>query len=118
MKSPSPKPASRANAAAVAGPVEWELRLYIAGQSARSATALSNLQELCETQLAGRYRLEVVDLMQNPQLARDDQIVAIPTLVRRLPSPIRKIIGDLNDAARTLVGLQLRPVQSQKAGQS
>lgn len=88
---------------------EWNLCLYVAGQSPRSLDALSNLKKLCETHLAGKYRIEVVDLLQNPQLSRDDQIVAIPTLVRKLPPPLRKIIGDLSNTERTLVGLQLKP---------
>lgn len=87
----------------------WELRLYTAGQSPRSVTAFDNLKALCEAHLPGRYTITVIDLVKNPRLARDDQIVAIPTLVRRLPQPIRKIIGDLSDAEKTLVGLQLRP---------
>jgi circadian clock protein KaiB len=87
---------------------EWESRLYVAGQSPRSLEALINLRKLCETHLAGKYHIDVVDLLQNPQLARDDQIMAIPTLVRQLPTPIRKIIGDLSNTERTLVGLQLR----------
>jgi circadian clock protein KaiB len=88
----------------------WKLRLYVAGQSARSLTAFANLKTLCEQHLAGRYKIEVVDLLKQPQLAAGDQIVAIPTLVRKLPPPIRKIVGDLSDEERTLVGLQLRPV--------
>jgi circadian clock protein KaiB len=88
---------------------EWELRLYVAGQSPKSVTAFANLKTLCEKHLAGKYRIEVIDLLENPQLSRDDQIVAIPTLVRNLPTPIRKIIGDLSNTERTLVGLQLRP---------
>jgi circadian clock protein KaiB len=88
---------------------EWELRLYVAGQSPRSVTAFANLKKICETHLAGRYRIKLIDLLENPQLSRDDQIVAIPTLVRNLPTPIRKIIGDLSNTERTLVGLQLRP---------
>lgn len=87
---------------------EWELRLYIAGQSKKSLTALSNLQRLCDEHLAGKYRIEVVDLLKNPQLAAGDQILAIPTLVRKLPSPIKKIIGDLSNHERALVGLDLR----------
>lgn len=87
----------------------WELRLYVAGQTPKSITAFNNLKLLCEEHLAGRYRIEVIDLMVNPKLARDDQILAIPTLVRKLPDPIRRIIGDLSDTERTLVGLQLRP---------
>lgn len=88
---------------------EWELRLYVAGQSPRSRIALANLKRICEEHLEGRYRLEVVDLIENPRLAREDQIVAVPTLVRRLPPPLRKIIGDLSDTRAALVGLQLVP---------
>lgn len=88
----------------------WELRLYVAGQTAKSLTAFSNLKKVCEQHLAGKYNIEVIDLLENPQLARGDQIVAIPTLVRKLPEPIRKIIGDLSNTERVLVGLQLRPV--------
>lgn len=87
----------------------WELRLYIAGKTARSVAALENLTKLCEEHLPGQYRIEVVDLLVHPKLAKGDQIVAIPTLVRKLPEPIRKVIGDLSNAERTLVGLQLRP---------
>jgi circadian clock protein KaiB len=90
-------------------PVEWELRLYVAGQTARSITALNNLRALCEDHLKGRYRIQVIDLLVNPQLSREDEILAVPTLVRRLPAPIRKIIGDLSNTERALVGLQLRP---------
>ena len=85
------------------------LRLYIAGQTNKSITAFANLKRLCEEQLQGRYEIEVVDLVENPKLAREDQIVALPTLVRRLPPPIRKIIGDLSDTERVLVGLDLVP---------
>jgi len=88
---------------------EWILRLYIAGHSARAAAALQNLQAICEQHLSGRYEIEVVDLLKHPQLARGDQIVAVPTLVRRLPQPIKRIIGDLSNAERVLVGLDLRP---------
>ena len=88
---------------------EWILRLYVAGQSARSAAALRNLEAICEQHLAGRYRIEVIDLLKHPQLARGDQIVAVPTLVRHLPPPMKKIIGDLSNQARVLVGLDLRP---------
>jgi circadian clock protein KaiB len=96
---------------AKASPVnaEWELRLYVAGQTPRSLAALENLRKLCDEHLAGKYHIEVVDLMVNPQLSRDDQIIALPTLVRKLPPPLRKIIGDLSDKERVLVGLQLRP---------
>jgi circadian clock protein KaiB len=96
-------------AATAAGDGVWELRLYVAGQTARSVAAFANLKKLCEEHLAGKYRIEVIDLLVNPQLAADDQIVAIPTLVRTLPEPLRKIIGDLSDTERVLVGLQLRP---------
>jgi circadian clock protein KaiB len=88
---------------------KWVLRLYTAGQSPRSLAALDNLKRLCEEHLSGRYSIEVVDLLKNPRLAKDDQIVAIPTLVRQLPPPLRKIIGDLSDTERALVGLQLLP---------
>ena len=88
----------------------WELRLYVAGQTPKSVTAFSNLKRLCEEHLAGRYTIEVIDLMQQPQLAAGDQIVAIPTLIRKLPEPLRRIVGDLSNTERTLVGLQLRPV--------
>lgn len=87
----------------------WDLRLYTAGQSPKSLAALSNLKRICDQHLAGRYSIEVIDLMKNPRLAKDDEIVAIPTLVRKLPEPLRKIIGDLSNEERALVGLQLRP---------
>ncbi len=89
------------------------LRLYTAGQTPRSLAAYKNLKRICEEHLPGRYEIEVVDLMQNPRLAKEDEIVAIPTLVRKLPDPLRKIIGDLSDVDRTLVGLQLRPARSE-----
>jgi circadian clock protein KaiB len=94
-----------------AGPpkVEWDLRLYVAGQTRKSLTALANLKRLCEEHLPGRYHIEVVDLLQTPQLAAGDQIVAIPTLVRKLPAPMKKIIGDFSNHERALVGLDLRP---------
>jgi circadian clock protein KaiB len=91
---------------------KWDLRLYVAGQSPRSVAAFANLKQLCEEHLPGRYRIEVVDLIKHPQLAAGDQILAIPTLVRKLPKPIRKIVGDLRDKERALVGLQLRPGKS------
>ena len=87
----------------------WKLRLYVAGQTPKSLAAFANLKKLCETHLAGRYEIEVVDLLVNPQLAKGDQILAIPTLVRQLPAPVRKIIGDLSNTERALVGLDLRP---------
>ncbi len=87
----------------------WELRLYVAGQTSRSLQAFANLKRICEEHLAGRYQIEVIDLLKNPQLAQGDQILAIPTLVRKLPEPVRKIIGDLSNTERVLVGLDLRP---------
>ena len=89
----------------------WELRLYIAGQTPRSVTAITNLKRLCEEHLPGRYQIEVIDLMQHPQLAAGDQIVAIPTLVRKLPEPLRRIVGDLSNTESALVGLLLRPAK-------
>jgi len=87
----------------------WNLRLYVAGQTPRSIAAFANLKRLCEEHLSGRYNIEVVDLVKHAQLAAVDQIVAIPTLVRKLPEPLRKIVGDLRDTERALVGLQVRP---------
>lgn len=89
---------------------EWQLRLYVAGRTAKSNAALKNLKRLCETHLAGRYVIEVIDLLVNPRLAAGDQILAVPTLVRKFPEPIRKIIGDLSDEERVLVGLDVQPV--------
>jgi circadian clock protein KaiB len=89
-------------------PEVWELRLYVAGQTPKSIRAFANLKVLCEEHLKERYRIEVIDLLKHPQLARGDQIVAIPTLVRKLPQPIRKVIGDLSNTVRVLVGLDLR----------
>jgi circadian clock protein KaiB len=86
---------------------EWELRLYVAGQTPKSLTAFANLKKICEEHLAGQYHIEVIDLLKKPKLASGDQILAIPTLVRKLPEPIRKIIGDLSDTERVLVGLNL-----------
>ena len=91
-------------------PEVWELRLYVAGQTPKSIRAFANLKVLCEEHLKDRYRIEVIDLLKHPQLARGDQIVAIPTLVRELPLPIRKVIGDLSDSVRALVGLDLQKV--------
>ncbi len=87
----------------------WELRLYVAGQTSKSMAAFSNLKKLCEEHLQGQYRIEVIDLLENPALAKGDQIFAIPTLVRKLPEPIKKIIGDLSNKERVLVGLNLIP---------
>jgi len=86
----------------------WQLRLYVAGQTPKSLTAFANLKKICENHLKGLYRIEVIDLMAQPQLSKGDQILAIPTLVRKLPVPVRKIIGDLSDTERVLVGLDLR----------
>lgn len=102
------KAGRRANAATKVKQDVWILRLYVAGQSPNSVAALANLKRICEEHLQGRYKLEVVDLVKNPQLARGDQIVAVPTAVRRLPPPMKKIIGDLSNTARTLVGMDLR----------
>jgi len=87
----------------------WVLRLYVAGQTPKSVSAFANLKRICSEHLADRYRIELIDLLENPQLARGDQIVAIPTLVRNLPTPMKKIIGDLSNTDRVLVGLDLRP---------
>lgn len=86
----------------------WELRLYVAGQTPKSVTALSNLKKYCEEFLKGKYTIEVIDLLKNPQLAEGDQILAVPTLVRKVPEPIRKIIGDLSNQEKVLVGLDVR----------
>lgn len=96
---------------AEANPV-WHLRLYVAGQTGKSRAALDNLRRICEQYLPGRHTIEVVDLLDNPSLARRDQIVAIPTLVRKLPYPVRKVIGDLSNEQKTLVGLELIPQQA------
>lgn len=90
------------------GTETYNLRLYVAGQSAKCMAAVRNLNKFCEEHLAGRYRIEVIDLLENPRLARDDQILAIPTLVRKLPAPLRKIVGDLSNTERMLVGFNLR----------
>ncbi|MBD1394478.1 circadian clock KaiB family protein [Mucilaginibacter glaciei] len=88
---------------------KWELRLYVAGKTPKSVTALANLKKYCEEHLQGQYRIEVIDLLEHPQLAEGDQILAIPTLVRKVPEPIRKIIGDLSNEEKVLVGLNIRP---------
>jgi circadian clock protein KaiB len=90
---------------------EWQLRLYVAGQTVKAKAAFDNLRQICETHLAGRYTIEVVDLLVNPRLAAGDQILAVPTLVRKVPEPMRKIIGDLSDEHRVLVGLDVLPVR-------
>jgi circadian clock protein KaiB len=97
-----------AKAAETKSPDHWNLRLYVAGQSPRSTAAIANLRRFCEEYLAGKYSIEVVDLLENPQLARGDQIVALPTLVRKLPAPMRKIIGDLSDRERVILGMDLK----------
>ena len=107
-----PQPLEAVAATTSADPEVWELRLYVAGKTAKSVAAFENLTRLCEEHLPGKYKIEVVDLLIHPQLARGDQIVAIPTLVRKLPAPIRKVIGDLSNVERTLVGLQLRPART------
>ena len=104
-KRSGPKSRVRANPKAAQ---RWELRLYTAGQTPRSLASFANLKKICETHLRGKYRLEVIDLLVNPELARADQIIAIPTLVRKLPPPVKKIIGDLSNTERVLVGLDLR----------
>ena len=94
----------------------WELRLYIAGQTPKSILALKNINKYCKEHLVGKYSIEVIDLLKNPQLAEGDQIFAIPTLVRKFPEPIRKIIGDLSNEERVLVGLNIRPMNIDKKG--
>lgn len=89
----------------------WELRLYVAGQTPKCISAVQNLKRYCETHLKGMYRIEVIDLLEQPQLAEGDQIFAIPTLVRKMPEPIRKIIGDLSNEEKVLVGLNIRPIK-------
>ena len=92
---------------------QWDLKLYVAGQTPRSVAALSNLKKICEIHMAGLYRIEIIDLLVKPQLAKGDQILAVPTLVRRLPTPIKKIIGDLSDTQKVLVGLNITPLGSE-----
>ncbi|MDB4946065.1 MAG: circadian clock protein KaiB [Labilithrix sp.] len=92
-------------------PERWELRLYVAGETPRSREALEHLKRICEEHLKGRYSIEVIDLLKNPTLAAGDQIVAIPTLVRKLPAPMKRIIGDLTNSERVLVGLNLKPLR-------
>lgn len=94
---------------------EYLLRLYVAGQTPKSVQAFTNLKEICESHLKGRYRIEVIDLLENPALARGDQILAVPAVVRQLPPPVKKIIGNFSDAERVLVGLDLRPLKRSRA---
>ncbi len=103
------KDALRAVAASLEAAERWELRLYVAGWSPRSVAAFANLKRLCETHLRGKYRIDIIDLLTRPELARVDQIVAIPTLIRRLPPPLKRIIGDLSNKERTLIGMELVP---------
>lgn len=103
-----PKKTKPATAAPAQAPESWNLRLYVAGMTPRAVAAFANLKKLCETHLADRYEIEVIDLLTQPQLAAGDQIIAVPTLVRRLPPPMKKIIGDLSNEERVLVGLDLR----------
>lgn len=93
-----------------ARPDAWNLKLYVAGQTPKSLAAFANLKRLCEEHLAGRYTIEVIDLMKSPQLAQGDQIVALPTLVRRIPAPIKRVIGDLSDLQRVMVGMDIKPI--------
>lgn len=90
----------------------WNLRLYVAGQTPKSIEAFANLKEICETHLKGKYKIEVVDLVENPELAKNDQILAIPTLVRKLPEPVKKIIGTLANEEKVLIGLDITPIKS------
>ncbi|HEY3421147.1 MAG TPA: circadian clock KaiB family protein [Methanomassiliicoccales archaeon] len=92
----------------------YELRLYVAGQTPKSVAAISNLKSICEENLRSRYRIEVIDLMRTPQLAKGDQIIAVPTLVRKLPQPIKKIIGDLSNTEKVLVGLDIKPLADEE----
>ncbi len=108
-RAPSRDPSSPRRTAAEIKSDEWILRLYVAGQTPKSVAAFGNLKRICEEHLAGRYRIEVIDLSQNPHLANHDQIVAVPTLVRKLPEPIKRIIGDLSNIQRVLVGMELQP---------
>jgi len=107
MKTKTPKRRGSASKSQLAK--LWQLRLYIMGQTPKSVTAFANLKKFCESHLKGRYRIKVIDLVKQPQLAKGDQILAVPTVVRKLPKPVRIIIGNLSDTERVLVGLDLRP---------
>ena len=109
-----PKRRPRTARRQAADPDFFELRLYVAGQTSRSLAALANLKRICEEHLDGRYSIEVIDLLEHPQLARGDQILAVPTLVRKLPEPIRKLVGDLSNTESALVGLDLRPTRPER----
>ncbi|HEY3898142.1 MAG TPA: circadian clock KaiB family protein [Chthoniobacter sp.] len=104
----APKAAAKPAGARGKSSSEWTLRLYVAGQTPRSITAFSNLKRLCEERLAGRYTIEVIDLVKNPHLAQSDQVIAIPTLVRKLPEPIKRVVGDLSNTERVLVGMDMQ----------
>lgn len=97
-------------------PDVWNLRLYVAGQTPKSLAAFAHLKQICEEYLEGKYHIEVIDLIENPQLARGDQILAVPTLVRKLPEPMKKIIGDLSNKERVLVGMDIRPYSHKRTG--
>jgi len=112
LKPAARKKAGPPKATAAATSAEWQLKLYVAGRTTKSIAALENLKRLCETHLAGRYHIEVVDLLVNPRLAAGDQILAVPTLVRQFPQPLRKIIGDLSNEERVLVGLDVQPLRN------
>lgn len=112
---PTRRKAKAAKAGRQRKPMAWELRLYVAGTTPKSIAAFANLKEICETHMGGKYRIEIVDLLRSPQLASGDQIVAVPTLVRRLPHPVKKIIGDLSNTERVLVGLDLKPAHLSRA---
>lgn len=105
------KPNGATESVAKSSRPKWELRLYVAGNTTRSVIALENLQRICETHLRGEYTIEVVDVLKHPQLARNDQILALPTLVRKVPEPLKKIIGDLSHEERVLIGLDIRPAK-------
>lgn len=111
----APAASAKAPTVAKAKPERWELRLYVAGQTPRCVEAFAHLKKLCDEMLEGRYSIEVIDLLKNPTLAAGDQIVAIPTLVRKLPTPMKRIIGDLSNRERVLVGLNLTPVRESRA---
>lgn len=112
------KTAAKAKHEALPDEERWELRLYVAGQTPRCMEAFARLEELCDAHLRGRYTIEVIDLLTNPTLAAGDQIIAIPTVVRRLPVPMKKIIGDLSNLERVLVGLDLAPVKAKSKAKS
>ena len=109
---------TQANQPDQAEPKLWQLRLYVAGQTPKSVTAFANLKRLCEEYMQGQYHIEIIDLLQHPELAQQDQILAIPTLVRRLPPPLRQIIGDLSNREKVLVGLEIKPLASPETSDS